>query len=546
MSRSWLDALRGLRNGATAPTPLDRQLLRGRAAYAALGLAPDRPVTPVREVAAPFEILDPGTGGLAFPRILRDGASGTNLYEVVEPVLAGPEREACAFLRETLVKTLPVEAADSSDREARLLAAADQAIVDHSVLLDPVGRERVRYALARDLLGYGPMDVVMRDPLIEDISCDGPGIPLYVFHRRFESMRTTVVFDDEIELDRYVMRLGQRAGKQISIADPILDATLPDSSRLQATLSREVTTRGSSFTIRKFRSDPLTPPDLIAYGTLDPDLAATLWLAMESGRNLLVAGGTASGKTTTLNALCTFIPLQKKIVSIEETREINLAHENWIASVTRTGFAGELSGSKLAGAVDMYRLLEAALRQRPEYILVGEVRGAETFTLFQAMSTGHAVYSTMHADSAEAVVRRLENEPINIPRVLIQQVDGILIQASLRVDGKLVRRVVELTEIAGLDNRTGEILTNTAFRRDRASGQMRFLGKSRILEEIGESRNLDREAVEAEARRRSEILAWMARRGIRRFDHVTRIFAAYATDPEGVAEAARKDAEDYS
>ena len=195
----------------------------------------------------------------------------------------------------------------------------------------------------RDFLGYGPIDVMMRDPMIEDISCDGPGIPIYLFHRKYESVRTTVRFLDEDELDSFVIRLAQRSRKHISVADPLLDATLPDGSRLQATLSREVTTRGSSFTVRKFRADPMTPPDLIRLGTLSAEMAAWFWFAMELGHSFILAGGTASGKTTSLNAIAQFIPPQKKIVSIEDTREINLSHENWIAGITRTGFGGEAS-----------------------------------------------------------------------------------------------------------------------------------------------------------------------------------------------------------
>jgi flagellar protein FlaI len=473
----------------------------------------------------------------AWVRVLLDEATQTHLYQVVEPVLSADERKVFEFLRDTLIRTL--EGRSAAGREAKdwagvLLEAARQAIKDHRVRVSPAGQERVEYHLLRDFLGYGPIDVMMRDPMIEDISCDGPGIPLYLFHRRHDSMRTTVQFPDEVELDRFVIRLAQRSGKHISVADPLLDATLPDGSRLQSTLSREVTTRGSSFTIRKFRADPLTPPDLIRYGTLSSEMAAFLWFVMEMGASFLLAGGTASGKTTSLNAICQFIPPEKKIVSIEDTREINLSHENWIAGITRAGFGREGLGVKSTGTVDMYKLLESALRQRPEYLLVGEVRGAEALTLFQAMATGHAVYSTMHADSVQSAIYRLENEPINVPRMMLQTLDLVMIQGQARVKGRLVRRIKELSELVGFDPDTKEILSNTVFAWDAVEDRHTYLGKSYILEQVMQSRNLSEADLLQEWRQRVEVLDWMVATNMRRYDLVASTVGAYYRDPQRV------------
>jgi type IV secretory pathway ATPase VirB11/archaellum biosynthesis ATPase len=382
---------------------------------AELGFDPDRPITEVPPVPTGMEEVEFHTmrTGRAFVRLLYDNATNSYMYEVIEPKLNNTEMEVFHFLRETLIRTLDGRQGrdPNTDWDEILLNAIQQAILDHSVLVDQVSTQRIQYHLVRDFLGYGPIDTMMQDPMLEDLSCDGPGIPIYVFHRKYESIRSTVTFPDEETLDSFVIRLAQRSGKHISIAEPILDATLPDGSRLQTTLSREVTTRGSSFTIRKFRADPFTPPDLVGYNTMDSRMAAYMWLVVENGSSMIMAGGTASGKTTTLNATCQFVPPEKKIVSIEDTREINLNHENWIAGVTRAGFGGQIVGGKPAGAIDMYKLLEAALRQRPEYLLVGEVRGPEALTLFQAMATGHTVYSTMHADSVASAVYRLENPP---------------------------------------------------------------------------------------------------------------------------------------
>lgn len=490
-------------------------------------------VTPIPPPPANHRVVElmPLVPDRAWVRILEDEAEHTFLYEVIEPPLGRDEREVVDFLRDTLVRTLDGRKGRDTDWETVLVEAIRQAVADHGVRMGETSLRRVEYHLVRDFLGYGLIDVLMRDPQIEDISCDGPDIPIYLFHRKYESLKTNIAFGDEFDLDSFVIRLAQRSRKHISVADPLLDATLPDGSRLQATLSREVTTRGSSFTIRKFRADPLTPPDLVRSNTFSAEMAGWFWFAMEMGASFVLAGGTASGKTTSLNAISQFIPPEKKIVSIEDTREINLSHENWIAGVTRSGFGGELKGGKIAGSIDMYKLLEAALRQRPEYLLVGEVRGAEALTLFQAMATGHAVYSTMHADSVPSAVYRLENPPINVPRMMLQTLDIVAIQAQVRVGERMMRRIREVTEIVGFEPETKELLTNTVFEWDAADDRHRYLGKSYVLEQVMEARNMTEAQVEAEWRGRVEAIEWMDRTGIRKVADVARVISGYYRDP---------------
>jgi flagellar protein FlaI len=268
-------------------------------------------------------------------------------------------------------------------------------------------------------------------------------------------------------------------------------------------------------------------------------MAAWFWFAMELGHSFILAGGTASGKTTSLNAISQFIPPEKKIVSIEDTREINLSHENWIAGVTRSGFGGEMRAGKQAGSIDMYKLLEAALRQRPEYLLVGEVRGPEALTLFQAMATGHAVYSTMHADSVASAVYRLENPPINVPRMMLQTLDIVAIQAQVRVGERMARRIREVTEVVGFDPETKELLTNTVFEWDSAADVHRYLGKSYVLEQVMESRHLSEEEVEREWHHRVQVLQWMMDSGVRHVADVARVFSRYYRDPAGLMERVR-------
>jgi archaeal flagellar protein FlaI len=501
-------------------------------------------VTPIPEPPAGHRVveLQPLVPDRAWVRILENQAEHTFLYEVIEPPLGRDEREVVDFLRDTLVRTLDGRKGRDADWETVLVEAVRQVVADHGIKMGETSLRRVEYHLVRDFLGYANIDVLMRDPQIEDISCDGPNIPIYLFHRKYESLKTNVEFPDEYDLDSFVIRLAQRSRKHISVADPLLDATLPDGSRLQATLSREVTTRGSSFTIRKFRADPLTPPDLVRYGTFSAEMAGWFWFAMEMGASFVLAGGTASGKTTSLNAISQFIPPEKKIVSIEDTREINLSHENWIAGVTRSGFGGEMRGGKQAGSIDMYKLLEAALRQRPEYLLVGEVRGPEALTLFQAMATGHAVYSTMHADSVPSAVYRLENPPINVPRMMLQTLDIVAIQAQVRMGERMTRRIREVTEIVGFEPDTKELLTNTVFEWDAVTDEHKYLGKSYVLEQVMEGRNMTEEQVETEWRNRVEVIEWMGRSNIRKVTDVARVVSGYYRDPVKFLERMRSGA----
>lgn len=519
---------------------LEKHAERVRRLAPKLGLLADRPITVIPPIEDPQRsVVEQATiqEGRSYIRIVFDARLNAYEYEVIEPVLEANERTILAFLRDTLVRTLEGRPeTDTKTSESVLVEAVDRAIVDHSVLIDDTSKQRVLYYLLREFLGSGPIDVLMHDPMIEDISCDGPRIPIYIFHRQYESVRTNIVFGDEKALDSYVIRLGQRSGKHISIADPLLDATLPDGSRLQASLSKEVTTRGSSFTIRRFRADPLTPPDLVRLGTIDARMAAFFWLAMSEGMSILFAGGTASGKTTTLNASSLFIPPSRKIVSIEDTRELNLPHENWIAGLTRGGFTGETVGGKAAGTIDMYKLLEAALRQRPEYLIVGEVRGPEAATLFQAMATGHATYSTLHADSAPSAVYRLENPPISVPRMMIQTLDLVAVQMQVRIGHRPVRRLKEVVEILGRDPATGDLLTNTIFQWDPATDTYTYGGASQILEEIRVHNNRTPEQVEKEWADRTLVIDWMVANGVRGIRDVASVVAEYYRRPAELME----------
>lgn len=480
----------------------------------------------------------------AYVRILNDRDKHEHRYEVIEPALTERERNILDFIENTIVDIIEVGLSAVTREEAAemLRKHVDEVIYDYSIVLAPLSREKILYYILRDFLGFGKLDPIMRDEFIEDVSCDGPGVPIFLYHRKYESVKSMTVFENDDELDSFVIKMAQRSGKHVSIAEPLLDATLPDGSRLNATLSDEVTDGGSTFTIRKFREDPFTIPDLVRFGTMSEELLAYWWLAVQNGASAIYAGGTASGKTTSLNAILLFIPPQMKIVSIEDTREINIPHENWIAGVTRSGFGPRDNNGRQAGEIDMFTLLKAALRQRPEYILVGEVRGQEATALFQAMATGHSAYGTMHADSAEAVIHRLESEPISIPRSLLEALDIVSIQIQTRMGDRRVRRTKELVEIVGLDPHTREILTNQVFTWSPATDEFEYSGVSYVLERIQIERNMGEADMREEFERRRRIIHWMVENDVRSLADVGRIIATYYRDPEKIIQLIGEDA----
>ena len=522
-----------------------RKLRKQRAAAEKDGVIHDLVMDDI-EIGEDFEELDtyPVYPPFSYVRVLFDKRDYSRFYYVVEPKASKQEQEDLDTIKTVLQRALNINRETLEETQEDFLKQAVDDILDSYRLKSrKSNRAKIHYFIERDLIGYGKIDTMMRDPNIEDVSCDGPGVEIFVYHRRFESLRTNVMWEDELELEQYIIRMAQRCGKHISIAEPLLDATLMDGSRIVMTLGREVSTKGSTFTIRRFRDEPFTPVDLLEFKTFSSMQIAFFWLAMQYGMSMLFVGGTASGKTTSLNACSLFLPWQHKIVSIEETRELNLPHPNWIPGCTRQGFGGEGSagGGKAAGEVDMYDLLRAALRERPEYIIVGEIRGAEAYVLFQAMATGHTTYSTFHADSIQSLVHRLENKPIEIPRVLIPALDGISIQIQTRVGGKRVRRNKGIIEIIGIDPHSHELLTNEAFRWDNTVDEYIFTGKSYIFEKIMMKANLNRVEIMDETKRRQLVIEWCLKKGIRDYKDFARVVAEYYVHPEDVMRQVYED-----
>lgn len=545
----WLKVGAVMRKGTTDPRAIKLARL------GVSGQGSEGPATTIPAITDPQMTqleLAPIREGFSYVRITYQNVRNEHLYEVIEPTLSPIESELLERLRTVMVDRFePLPDTEPETRRRELRRMIDEQLQSWELSPSPTTKGRILYYLERDFIGYGIVDVPMTDSEVEDISCDGVGIPLYIYHRKYGSIRSNLKFSTSEEVDNYVVWLAQRSGKHISVASPMLDATIPDGSRLQATLGTHVTKRGSSFTVRRFRDNPFTPVDLLKFKTMSPEMMAYLWIAIETGQSMMVCGGTASGKTTTLNATLLFIPPQMKIVSIEDTRELNLPHENWVPSLTRAGFgAKNVVSGKAPGEIDMFDLLAAALRQRPQYLMVGEVRGAEAFIVFQAMATGKTCYTTFHAESVSAMVHRMENPPISLPRSLVSALNLVLLQRQVKVGTKMTRRVSSLTEIVGLDPETNELITNSVYSWNPGDDTFLFSGHSYIYERVAIMKNLTMRDMEREVHNRVEMLEymkWKESQATRQhpFTHrdVGRLVAFYIKEPQTALAEARADME---
>jgi len=493
---------------------------------------PERKTSVFREV---YPIHEP----YVYAAVVTEPNSQRIKYELIEPTLLKEEENQLKEIKDILVEEIDVNLKEIGTRdkaEEYLKTKIREIIKDYRLKIAEEAVDKLMYYIIRDFLGYGKIDPLMKDPLIEDISADGVNIPIYVWHRDYESLPTNILFKNSEELNSFIVRLAYLARKNISLAIPILDASLPDGSRIQMTYGNEITRRGSTFTIRRFRVDPLTISDLISLGTLSSEMAAYFWYAIENRASVLVSGGVASGKTTILNCFSMFIKPGLKLVSVEDTAELNLPHENWIPSVARTGFGD--AGNR-AGAITLFDLLKAAVRQRPDYLIVGEVRGEEAYTLFQAMATGHLGMGTIHGESASSVIHRLGSEPMNIPKPLLTMIDAITVQLRTEVDGKPARRTLAVTEIVGLDPKTRELLTNEVYRWDARNDTFEYSGHSHILEEKMNRKGLNEKEVLEELHKRKTVLDWMVKKGIRKYTDVVSVIRDYYADPTRVFRKAR-------
>lgn len=472
--------------------------------------------------------------------ILKNEEQGDMRYFAVEPRLDEEERKiyqeftnrlSTAIKKETIQSDLEQEEKDKQKKEMlkqKVLKIATE--YDMGDSLNDTSLQKILYHVNRDYVDYGKIDVLMNDSNIEDIHCVGPNSPIWVYHSEHGNVITNVQFGERM-LRSFIMTLATRSGEQIATAEPISDATLPDGSRANLTLGDEVTAHGSTFTIRQFQDIPFTPVDLIETNTFNAEQMAYLWLAIENNKSLIFAGGTASGKTTSMNAVSLFIPPMSKIVSIEDTREIELPHSLWIPSKTRESMTGDEDD-----AINMYELLEAALRQRPEYMVVGEIRGPEAKTLFQAMSTGHTTYSTMHADTVDEAIHRLENDPINISSELIGALDIICIQNRRHITDpetgkpKTVRRNDSITEIEGSSSGHG---AKDAFKyKEDIDGFVSLTEDSDVLKDIRIEQTMTKKELNEELENRKQLLEYLQESDIEDYRKISLVIQHYSLGEE--------------
>lgn len=463
--------------------------------------------------------------------------NGTLKYHVVEPNLNEDEQSLLDRIKELLIDRMDVSIEilhDSEKMEDYLRNQMQRMFKKFKREIPKESEDKFMYYLKRDFLGYGMIDLLVRDENIEDISCNGVRTPIYVWHRTYESIPTNIIYQTEEELDKTVIRLAYRSGRQISISHPIMQGTLPEGFRVQITLE-EISKRGDTFTIRKFRENPFTIVDLIKYGTVSPEIAAYCWILVEHGRSIMICGATASGKTTLLNSLSMFIKPEMKVITIEEVRELRL-HENWIPMVPRPSYQPGVE------EITLFDLLKASLRQRPDYIVVGEIRGEEAYTLFQAIATGHGGLCTIHSDSVEYAIKRLLSRPMDIPAMMVPLMNVLLQIRRVKIGDKVVRRADTVTEIIGLSS-SNEVQIEHRFRWDSHDDSYRFLesagrGES-VFKQISTLRHVSEYLLEEELQKRTTILEWMVKENINSPDQVSDIVYTYYTNPEEILTRAR-------
>jgi flagellar protein FlaI len=495
----------------------------------------DQDLTDV-DVTYPLVPQDPEDGEMvyAWAHISWSEERGELIYSIIEPELTPELERKIDRIQDIMERSFDIDFSQLEGGEADeyLTGKIDMIVDKYDISLSDRQREIVRYYTRRDFAGLGKLQPLMNDTEVEDISCDGVDIPVYAYHRnpKYGSVKTSIEWDDPEELDSFVMKLAQRCGKSISVSSPLLDGSLPDGSRVQATLATDIARKGSNFTIRRFTEDPLTPIHMMDYETENAQMYSYLWTLVQHGKSVLVCGTTGAGKTSQLNALSLFIRPEKKIVSIEDTPELRLPHDHWVPEVARSGFGSSAEGS---GEVSMDNLLKESLRQRPEYIIVGEVRGAEAYILFQQMATGHTGLSTIHADSIEMLMDRLTTDPISLSPSLIETLDLIMLIKRIRRDGTYIRRITGLYEVLGYDKRTG-IDTNKVFGWDPGRDEYMVENKSILLQKIADQSGIEHEKVKKDLRHKQHVLNYMQEEQIKHYREVGDIISRYYSEPKEV------------
>jgi flagellar protein FlaI len=455
---------------------------------------------------------------------------GSMVYLIEEPVLTEEETLIYSKLMDVLQYELKAPY-DGADPKKYFDEQAKKIITKYALSMGVtpnVTWNKVYYYITRDMVGFGPLEAIMNDPNVEDLSIDGAGKDIFIWHKKYESLRSNLNFKTEKGLDDMIIRLVHMSGKHISTAYPIVDATLPGRHWIVATFRKEVSRYGSTVTIRKFREDPFTVIDLLNFKTLNHEIAAYSWLLMEHNVSSIIVGSTASGKTTLLNSLVSLTRPSSKIVTIEETQEINIHHQNWVPLIARLGYG---IGSEKMGEVSLFDLVKASMRMRPDILIVGEVRGEEAYVLFQAISTGHGGMCTLHADDVESAIQRLTSKPMDVAPIHMKFLDLMFVVRNTSVTDPVTkktsrsRRVLAVTEIMDYNK------YNRMFEWDPVKDQHVLIkgsfANSEKLRTISKDTGKTMDELIEEIKKREMILKWLQRKDIRNFKELGRLFERY-------------------
>ncbi len=507
------------------------QLNLGKKEQVAVPPPPPKPVPRGFKIVDKYPLYEP----FAHVAIAQNPKTGEYKYILDELQLDPLERSVYNRILDILLAEIESPKEEIADPR-KFFAEEAKNIVDKYRIslgwLPDVSWYKILYHAERDLVGFGQIDPLMHDPNIEDISCDGVTKPVYIWHRNFESLETNIEFETDDELDNMVVKLVHMAGKHVSSAFPIVDATLPGKQRLAVCYRREVTPFGTAFTIRKFREDPFSMIDLINIGTFSEEMAAYFWMCLENRASIMILGGTAAGKTTALNALACLVKPGSKIITIEETAELNLPHDNWVSLIARQSYG--LGGSNV-GEVALFDLVKTSMRHRPDILIVGEVRGQEAYVLFQALATGHGGMATMHAENVDSAIKRLTQKPMEIAPAYIPLMNIIMsiqrVHLTKGTEKKAYRRVMNISEIADFED------YRPIFKWQPAKDEhLSTFDRSVLLSSISERLGANKKDLLAEIDRRKEVLHWMRERNIRSYKDVAAIIAEYSARPKQIYE----------
>jgi len=488
-----------------------------------------------------YEIVSDNVPGKV--TIIKRPEEYTPVYEVKFPTVEPGTQAVLESIKERLIQIVKIEVSEILDPKAmegikkRFLESALEIINKEMPKVPNEEKNILAGHLVHEMLGLGRLEVVLNDDDLEELVINNSSESAWVFHKKYGWLKTNIIIPTEEQIYNYASLIGRKIGRQINNLSPLMDAHLITGDRVNATLF-PISTKGNTITIRKFRREPLTMINLVdpENKTITMEIAALLWLCMQYELNILVAGGTASGKTSVLNALMPFIPPNHRIISIEDTRELRLPDFlHWVPLTTRE------PNPEGKGEITMLDLLVNSLRMRPDRVVVGEIRRqAEAEVLFEAMHTGHSVYATLHADRAEQVIRRLTNPPINLPETLLEALHLVIVQFRHRRMG--IRRTLQVAELlpGGMRGESGARLETLYRWKPQIDKILKVKDSIRLIDEIRLHTGMTDEEMERDLREKEDILQWMLDNKVNTVNTVGKVVADYYHDRDRILNIVNK------